>query len=48
MTNLFPLLGGPAGRRADGRAGETKGHHRGARADLRRDVRILEIQISGY
>merc|ERR1712156_737894 len=33
--------GGQAGGRARLRAGEVQGHHRGARADLRRDVRIL-------
>ena len=36
------LPGGPPGGRADGRAGEVEGDHRGAGADLRRDVRILE------
>ena len=34
MSDLT-VPGGPAGRRADARAGEVQGHHGGARADLR-------------
>ena len=43
-NNDFP--GGPPGGRADGRAGEVEGDHRGAGADLRRDVRILDPPLN--
>ena len=39
------VSGGQAGGWADEWAGEVQGHHRGAGADLRRDVRILGAQI---
>merc|ERR1712179_171025 len=35
--------GGQAGGRIDVRAGEAEGNHRGAGADLRRDVRLLNL-----
>ena len=38
------VSGGQAGGWADERAGEVQGHHRGAGADLRRDVRILRVR----
>ena len=41
-------LGGQAGGRVDGRAREAEGDHRGAGANLRRDVRILVSTFAGY
>ena len=40
--SLLLCAGGPPRGRADLRAGEVQGDQRGARADFRRDVRILE------
>ena len=55
MSRICPMMsvfsipmtvsGGQAGGWADEWAGEVQGHHRGAGADLRRDVRILGAQI---
>ena len=41
-VTLLLCAGGPPGGRAHLRAGEVQGDQRGARADLRRDVRLLE------
>ena len=47
IDSLCP--GRPAGGRVDGRAGEAEGDHRGAGADLRRDVRILvPAEMAGH
>ena len=44
QLTIFCCAGGSSGGRADGGAGEAEGDHRGARADLRRDVRLLGRQ----
>ena len=42
MILIHIFSGGPARGRVDEGAGEVEGNHRGAGADLRRDVRILK------
>ena len=41
LIHIF-FSGGPTRGRVDEGAGEVEGNHRGAGADLRRDVRILK------
>ena len=42
MIPIHIFSGGPSRGRVDEGAGEVEGNHRGAGADLRRDVRILK------
>ena len=46
MIPIHIFLGGPARGRVDEGAGEVEGNHRGAGADLRRDVRILKAKLA--
>ena len=45
MILIHIFSGGPARGRVDEGAGEVEGNHRGAGADLRRDVRILDFGL---
>ena len=46
MILIHIFSGGPARGRVDEGAGEVEGNHRGAGADLRRDVRILKAKLA--